>query len=115
MHLNAFGVESDDFPTIDAHIDFRKDSSNCTKSYYNPALKAVNYKLTNDEIKKILRLLQGSDLYKLKHEYRVNKTDQPASTIIIYTSQKNFAIKDYGLEGDYLLQDLYEAVYKLKQ
>jgi hypothetical protein len=112
MHLSAFGVESDNFPSIEAHVDFIKDSSNCTKSYYNPAFKGSTYQLSNDEIKRALELLQNSDLYKLKQEYKINETDQPISTIIIYTDQQNFKIKDYGLEGDYPLQDLYKIVYK---
>jgi hypothetical protein len=40
FHLSAFAVESDEFPSIDGYIDFTKDSSNFSKSYYNPAHKA---------------------------------------------------------------------------
>jgi hypothetical protein len=112
MHLSAFGVESDNFPSIDAYVDFTNDSSKCTKSYYNPAFKVSIYKLTHEEIKKILELLQNSDLSKLKEEYSVNKTDQPASTLIIYTDKRNYTIKDYGLEGESPLPDLYKIVYK---
>jgi hypothetical protein len=52
MHLNAFGVESDDFPSIDVYIDFVHDSSICTKWYYNPAHKPSTYSLSNEEMKK---------------------------------------------------------------
>ena len=113
MHLSAFGVESDNFPSIEAYIDFKLDSSNCEKSYYNPALKNSNYKLSSFEVKKVLDLLQNVDLSKLKNEYSVNKSDQPTSTIIIYTQKQSFKIKDNGLEGDYPLRDLYKIVYKL--
>ncbi len=113
MHLSAFGVESDNFPSIEAYIDFKKDSSNCEKSYYNPAFKTSNYKLSSTEIKKVFDLLQNADLPKLRNEYTVNKSDQPTSIIIIYTNKQNVEIKDYGLEGDYPLQDLYKIVYKL--
>jgi hypothetical protein len=113
MHLSAYGVESDNFPSIEAFVDFTKGSSNCVKSYYNPAFKGSSYKLSNDEINKVLLLLQSSDLYKLKKEYKVNKTDQPTSTLTIYTNQQIFTIKDYGLEGDYPLQNLYKTIYKL--
>ena len=113
MHLSAFGVESDYFPSIEAYIDFTKDSSSCIKSYYNPAIKGSRYKLSEEEIKKVRMLLQNSDLAKLKQQYSVAKTDQPTSTIVIYTNQQNFTIKDYGLEGDYPLPDLYRIVYKL--
>jgi hypothetical protein len=112
MHLSAYGVESDNFPSIEAFVDFTKGSSNCTKSYYNPAFKSSSYELSVDEIKKALLLLQSSDLCKLKKEYKVNKTDQPTSTLIIYTNQQIFTIKDYGLEGEYPLQDLYKTIYK---
>lgn len=36
MRLSAFGVESDDFPSIDAFINFPKDSSHCVKSFHLP-------------------------------------------------------------------------------
>lgn len=112
MNLSAFGVESDDFPSINAYIDFEHDSSNCLKSYYNPYYKPSSYKLSAEEIKKVLVLLQTVDLIRLKKEYRVNKTDQPTSTTAIYSDDKVFVIKDYGLEGGYPLQELYRIVYK---
>lgn len=113
MHLSAFGVESDNSPSIEAYIDFKTDSSNCEKSYYNPAFKNSNYKLSSSEIKKVYGLLKKANLSKLRNEYTVEKSDQPTSTIIIYTEKQNIEIKDYGLEGDYPLQDLYKIVYKL--
>ena len=113
MNLSAFGVESDNFPSIKGYIDFPKDSNNFEKSYYNPAIKGSKYNLSHDEINKIRELLQNANLEKLKGEYKIGKTDQPTSTIIIYTSQRKFTIKDYGLEGEYPLQELYKLVYKL--
>jgi hypothetical protein len=112
MSLSAFGVESDNFPSIAAYIDFTNDSSECRKTYYNPALKPLTYKLSNTEIKQLFKLLNAADLEKLKPEYRVSKTDQPTSTTTIYTGRKTFVVKDYGLEGEYPLQELYKIVYK---
>jgi hypothetical protein len=112
MNLSAFGVESDNFPSIDAYIDFVHDSSNCKKSYYNPAFKSSAYYLSHNEINRVLELLQKSNLEKLKEEYKVEKSDQPTSTTIIYTNTRKFTIKDYGLEGEYPLQELYKIVYK---
>ena len=112
MNLSAFGVESDNFPSITAHIDFLKDSSSCEKTYYNPAFKSSTYRLSSAEIKKVFQLLKSSDLEKLKSEYSVSKTDQPASTTTIYAGSRTFMIKDYGLEGDYPLKELYKIVYK---
>ena len=112
MNLSAFGVESDDFPSIGAYIDFQNDSSNCNKSFYNPAYKGSTYYLSKNEIKKISDLLQGFDLEKLKKEYTVQATDQPTSTTTIYTSTKKITVKDYGLKGEYPLQELYKIVYK---
>jgi len=112
MNLSAFGVESDDFPSIDAVIDFSKDTSVCVKSFYNPANKGSTYSLTKSEMNSILKLLKIEDLEKLKKEYKVDKTDQPSSKIKIYTTKKTFVVDDYGLEGDYPLQDLYKIVYK---
>ena len=112
MNLSAFGVESDNFPSIIVLIDFENDSSLCKKSYYNPALKPSTYKLSNADLKKILQLLQTSDLDKLKTDYKVPKSDQPTSVMTIYKGDKKYVINDYGLEGDYPLQDLYRIVYK---
>jgi hypothetical protein len=112
MNLSAFGVEADDFPSIEAHIDFLNDSSRCEKTYYNPAYKPSTYRLTSTEIKNALQLLRVTDFNKLKTEYSVSKTDQPTSTTTIYFGQKKVIIKDYGLEGDYPLRELYKIVYK---
>ena len=48
----------------------------------------------------------------LKKEYKVTMPDQPSSTTVIYTTKQKFVIKDYGLEGEYPLQELYKIVYK---
>jgi hypothetical protein len=53
FHLSAFGVESDNFPSIDAYINFDKYSSSCHKWFYNPKYKDSNYSLTKDEIESI--------------------------------------------------------------
>jgi hypothetical protein len=112
MNLSAFGLESDDSPSIDCVIDFAGDSSRCSKSYYNPAYKPSTYRLTSAEMKKVLELFQTSALEKLKTEYTVSKTDQATSTTTIYVGQRKFVIKDYGLEGEFPLKELYKIVYK---
>ncbi len=112
MNLSAFGVESDDFPSIDVVIDFSKDTSSCFKSYYNPAYENSSYSLSKSELNSILELLKINYLEKLKKEYKVNKTDQPSSKTTIYTTEKTFVIEDYGLEGDYPLKELYKIVYR---
>ena len=112
MNLSAFGVESDNFPSIEVYIDFAKDSSNCSKSYYNPAFKPSTYRLSASEIKKVLQLLKASDLIKLRSEYTISKTDQPTSTTKIYAGHSTFVIKDYGLVAEYPLQELYKIAYR---
>lgn len=112
MHLSAFGVESDNFPSIDVSIDLIKDTNNCYKSYYNPKFKASTYRLSTDEIKKIIELIQSPAFEKLKNEYHTPATDLPTATIIIYRAPNRLTIKDYGLEGDYPLQELYRIAYK---
>ena len=112
MNLSAFGVESDDFPSIDVVIDFSKDTSICVKSFYNPAIKGSIYSLTKNEMNSILKLLKIEDLEKLKKKYKINRSDQPNSKTKIYTNKKTFIIDDYGLGGDYPLQDIYKIVYK---
>lgn len=113
MSLSAFGIESDDFPSIDVFINFTKDSSHCVKSFYNPAYEGSNYTLTKTEMNTILKLLKIEDLEKLKKEYSVDFSDQPRSQTIIYTTKKRYIIDDYGLKGSYPLQELYKIVYKL--
>jgi hypothetical protein len=113
MNLSAFGVESNDFPSIDACLDFEHDSSTCIKSYYDPEYNGSVYHLSSNEIQKVLHLLQNCNLKKLKTFYKVSKTDQPTSTITIYTKKDTFSIEDYGLEGEYPLQEVYKIVYKL--
>ena len=114
MHLSAFGVESDNFPNIDAEIDFVSGTSKCSKSFYDPAYKGSDYSLTTEEMKKLLYLLQNTDWSKLKNDYRVGETDQPTSTIIVDTKLHQYKIVDYGLRGDAPLPELYEIVYKIQ-
>jgi len=113
MNLSAFGVESDDYPSIKVFIDLKTDSSNCQRTYYDPKHKDSTYTLNKNEIMAIKALLQNSDLGQLKSKYSVDKSDQPRSTTKIYADKKNFEIDDYGLVGDYPLQQLYKIVYKL--
>lgn len=112
MHLSAFGVESDDFPSIDAWIDFSHDTSLCVKSFYHPDYPGSTYRLTVAEMDSILKMLQLDDLEKLKPTYRVDKTDQPSSATNIYTTQREFSFYDYGLIGDAPLRNLYRIVYR---
>ncbi|MBC7863411.1 MAG: hypothetical protein IAF38_10580 [Bacteroidia bacterium] len=112
MILSAFGVESDNFPSIHADVDFKTGLSICKKTFFNPAFKDSAYSLTKKEIATILEILNKTDLKKLKKEYTVNVTDQPSSTTTIYTSKQKFVIEDYGLKGEYPLQELYKIVYR---
>ena len=91
---------------------FIKNKYICKKTYYNPSVKPSTYKLSTTEIKNVLQLLQAFDLDKLKTDYKVARTDQPTSITKIYTTRKTYLIKDYGLEGDYPLKELYKIVYK---
>ena len=112
IYLSAFGVESDDFPSIKGIIDFTHDSSRFVKSYYNPAYKGATYSITKAEMQSILKLLKISDLAKLNPKYSVGKTDQPRSTITIFTTKTKYSFDDYGLEASPPLKDLYKIVYK---
>jgi hypothetical protein len=112
MHLSAFGVESDDFPSIDAVIDFVHDTSVCVKSYYHPDKQGATYALTKSEMDSILKLLRRDDLEKLKPAYEVEWSDQPRSTTEIYTTKKVYRIDDYGLKGEDPLKALYRIVYQ---
>src|ERR1044072_6598902 len=97
MHLSAFGVESDNFPSIDVFIDFSIDSSHCKKWYYNPKYKDSVYSLSKAEMLIIASLIEKSDLSKLKKEYTVGQTDQPSSKTTIYFNNNTLQFNDYGL------------------
>ena len=112
MHLSAFGVESDNFPSIDVFIDFSIDSSHCKKWYYNPKFKDSVYTLSKAEMLIIASLIEKSDLSKLKKEYSVGETYQPSSKTTIYFNNNTLQFNDYGLKADYPLPELYKLVYK---
>jgi hypothetical protein len=114
MHLSAFGVEADDFPSIDVIIDLASDSSRCVKSYYNPAYKGSVYHLSKEELEKIRKLLENTALSAVQKEYTTNKSDQPRSTTIIYSSEGKFEFNDYGLLGNTPLKELYNIIYKFR-
>jgi hypothetical protein len=113
FHLSAFGVESDDFPSINGTIDFKKDSSFFERSYYNPKYKNSGYSLTKKEILKVKSLLQNVFLDSLKGNANHSRSDQPSSTITIFEKGKVFVVKDYALEGTDPLKEIYGIVYKL--
>jgi hypothetical protein len=112
MHLSAFGVESDNFPNIDALIDLSADSSYCKKWFYDPAHKTSVYRLTKKEMREVLQLVNSSAIHTLKKEYTIPSTDQPTSTMTVYSTTDTLQCKDYGLEGPSPLKELYKIVYK---
>jgi hypothetical protein len=113
MNLGASGVESDEFPNINAIINFKKDSASCHKWFFNPAHKDFIYSLGKQEINRLLNILQYTDINKLKEKkFNNGKTDQPISKIKIYTDKQLIEISDYGLEGSYTLKAIYKIVYK---
>jgi hypothetical protein len=113
MRLSSFGVESDYCPSINADIDFVNNTSTCKKWFDNPQFKDTSYSLSVPEMKTVLKILENSDLKRLKKEYRVELSDQPTSTITIFTKKQKFIIMDYGLNGENPLPTLYKIVYKL--
>ena len=113
MKLSAFGVESDDFPSIDVVIDFTTNTSHCHKWNDDPKYKDSIYSFSDAELKGIFKLLQKANLNSLKNDYRRGESDQPTSTTIIYTRMRTYKVVDYGLIGDYPLTELYRLVYKL--
>jgi hypothetical protein len=113
MHLSAFGVESDTYPSIDAEIDFLSQTSICNRWYYNPETKGDgDYVLSKEEMENLRKIAGSMDLEKAEKAYNTNKTDQPNSTLIIYTQKKRYEFYDYGLVGNAVLQKIYRIVYK---
>lgn len=114
-HLSAFGVESDYYPTIDAIVDFNKDTGSGKRLYYDPRFKPSKYTIPKHEIVKLEQALNKFDLAKLKRKYSIgNRSDQPTSTITITTNYKTYSIEDYGLAADEPLRQLYNTVYKFE-
>ncbi|HTL82602.1 MAG TPA: hypothetical protein VL651_12905 [Bacteroidia bacterium] len=113
FHLSAFGVESDDYPSIDVYIDFQKDSSYCHKWYYNPAYKDSSYTLSHDEIQKVKELLLKSDsLYIPENPIHASASDQPSVTSKVYWDHTICSLYDYGLDGAEPLPSVYRLVFK---
>jgi hypothetical protein len=114
MNLSPLGVESSGYPSIKAVINLTTDSSNCKIIYNDPKYKDSTYSLSKPEMQRIHRMLDNTNLGHLKNKYSVIISDQPTSTIIFYTNIKKIVIEDYGLSGEYPLQELYKIVYKSK-
>lgn len=115
MHLSAFGVESDTYPSITATLDFSRHTSHCERSYFDPAYPGSTYQLSAEELARVQQVLQQTDLAKLKTNYSVGRQfDLPTSTIEIRTVHRTFVIKDYGLKGADPLPKLYRLVYKFE-
>ena len=115
MDLSAFGVESDDFPNINAFIDFLADTGFAFRSYFDyKKHPSTTFHFSKSEIQEIRDLLQKEDLSKLHEEYSFDEcTDLPKSVTIINSSSQTYTVNDYGLIGDPPLQGLYDAVYRL--
>lgn len=113
MDLSAFGVESDGFPNIFAVIDFQNDTSYCNVSYYDPKFHDTTYRLTKPIIDSIRKLVTDFDLKKLKKDYTANWTDAPTSTTTFYFNNEQIKIRDYGLQGEQPLKELYRLIYML--
>jgi hypothetical protein len=111
--LSNFGVESEWCPSIHCLINLANNSSSCKKIYDSPKYKDSTYSLSKNEMQQIDSILKHTDLKKLKNKYSFNVPDQPKSTITFYTNTGKIVIEDYGLQGEYPLQDLYKIIYKL--
>lgn len=114
MRLSAFGVESDGFPSINAKMDLKNDTSYCEVSYYDPKFSGVIYRLSKADLDSVRYLVTHTDLRSLKKEYRGSAPDQPASTTIFYIGDDSIKVLDYDrTERVLLLDELYRLVYKL--
>jgi hypothetical protein len=63
-------------------------------------------------MQQISTILRHADLKGLKKKHTVDVSDQPTSTITFYTKTDKIVIEDYGLQGEYPLQDFYKIIYK---
>ena len=112
MTLSAFGVEADELPSIEVHIDFEQNRGTARRTYFNPAYKPSTYQLTGTDLHGLRALLRAADLSALHGQYAASATDLPTSTIVVHTTKQQYVIRDYGLVGDYPLRELYAIAYK---
>lgn len=112
MNLSAYGVESDEFPSIRVFIDVEKDSNRCERTYYNPKFKSMNYTLADSEIETLLALLNSEEFHNLRLAYVGSRPDQPTSTIKVNRNSASTTIVDSGLIGANVLQKIYHIAYK---
>lgn len=115
MHLSAFGVESDTYPSIAATLDLVHHTSQCERSYFDPAYPSSTYHLSAEALDSVQLLVQQTDWSRLKTNYSLaHQFDLPTSVIVIRMAHRSFTIKDYGLEGASPLPKLYRLVYKFE-
>ena len=112
MYLNPNGISSENFPAIDAKIDFVKKKSQCLRKYPSPRMRDAYYALTEKELDQLFSTLSQSDLAHLPKTNYSTKKALPKSTAIIYTKETKYIIEDYGLNGQYPLSEMYKLVYK---
>ncbi len=112
MRLSAVGEEPAGFPGIDAMIDLKNDTSLCEVSYFDPRLRDTTYRLTKADMDSIRYFVSQLDTGKIKREYTVSMSDQPISTTVFYCTGEPITITDYGMKGDFPLNELYRLVYK---
>lgn len=109
--LNAVGVESGGFPSIQATVDAVQKKSDCSVTYFEPWIKPYHFQLNDKEMDTLLLLMNKLERKDVTHKVLV--VDQPTSIITVHTSSGDFEINDYGMAGEYPLNDIYRIVYRL--
>lgn len=107
ISISAFGVESDYFPSVFCSINYEKNESVFTESYYNPALKGKKTTMTISEMNVIKKIISYCDLNSLNVWDKTTISDQATGIIKVNYNDTFFQVEDYGLDGSLTAQTLF--------
>jgi Domain of unknown function (DUF6438) len=103
-------------PRINISIDAKTFSNTCSKTMFAPnGRKLSTGRLSQNEIREMVSLLNYSNFTELNESYEVGCTDLPTTTLIItYDGGKTKTIRDYGSSGNFTLTEIYKIAYSIK-
>lgn len=116
IEITNDGMCEGNCPRINISINAKTFENKCSKEmYWDNKPKSSTGQLSQEEIKKILLLLDYSNFTDLRESYEVGCTDQPTTTLTItYDGGKTKTIKDYGSSGNFTLTEIYKIAYGIK-
>ena len=110
------GVCESECPRINISINPKTFESICLKQmHWDSKPDSFVGNLTKNEIKEILFLLDYSNFPTLKNKYSFSCSDVPTTKLkVIYDNSKEKIIEDYGGQGNFTLEAIYNVVFNMK-